>query len=465
MDNIFSILPPIYSYELYVLRYICEYPENIYIIKSSYFDNKDFKVIFNIIKEKHDLQNISKITNTLLFSFITKDKYKYITEIFNTPLVNYEEFKIYCNNLYEHSIKKEILLNVNDFLNTTISQKIDYTQIQELADKIFYSTIQLNQDDNSLKPFEILVKDYEKIIEYREKGIGKKTYGFSSIDNLIIRPASPGEMTTIFGMKGSGKSLFVKCMEMTLVNKGIPVISFNLEMTEESNLDRLLSIETNLSLQDILQLDQNNENKNIILQKLQEQKQKKNYLYYAEPILTLNELDLYIYKAKQFFKEQNVLPEDGYCIVTIDLTEQIEELNGKAGTELKPGVNKLLQIAKKHNIHIINVLQSNENIFRAGKMFSDPDQCDSFTLQPEHVEGGSVYAARSRIVMAINRPLLLKKRFFPSRNEEWDLEIDKLIVRIVKQNDSPKLGQAIFVFGDNSFRLYPCKNIEITTKE
>lgn len=464
MDTIFSLLPDIYTYELYVLRYICEYPETIYTVQEKYFNNKDLQHIYSIFKEKYTLQKLEKITQSVLQTFIQKDKYHYITEIFSKDTITYEEFKLYCNILYEHSIKKEILINVNEFLNTTLSPKTDYKHIQTLADKILYSTIQLNQETNVLKSFEVLAQDYITILQNRERGIGKKTYGFSSIDTLLVRPASPGEMTTIFGMKGSGKSLFVKCIEMMLVNKGIPVISFNLEMTEESNLDRLLSIETNLSLQDILQL-QCEEHKQEILNKLEIQKNKKNYLYYSEPTLTLQELDLYIYKAKQFFREQNVLPEDEYCVVTIDLTEQIEELNGKAGTELKPGVNKLLQIAKKHNIHIINVLQSNENIFRAGKMFTSPEQCDMFTLQPEHVEGGSVYSARSRIVMAINRPLLLKKRFFPSRNEEWDLEIDKLIVRIVKQNDSPKLGQAIFVFGDNSFRLYPYKDIEIKTKE
>ena len=154
-------------------------------------------------------------------------------------------------------------------------------------------------------------------------------------------------------------------------------------------------------------------------------------------------------------KDAGVLPEDEYCIIVTDLTEQIEELSGKAGTELKPGVNKLLQLFKKHNSHGINVLQSNENIFRGGRTFSTSEACESFSLQPEMVEGGSVYAARSRIVMAVNRPLLLKRRYFPDRVDEWDLETDKLFVNVVKQNDAPRLERTAFVFGDNSFKLYP----------
>jgi hypothetical protein len=73
------------------------------------------------------------------------------------------------------------------------------------------------------------------------------------------------------------------------------------------------------------------------------------------------------------------------------------------------------------------------------------------------VEGGSVYAARSRIVIAVNRPLTLKRRYFPQRESEWNLETDCIWVNICKQNDSPYLSRTPFIFGENSFKLFPYK--------
>ena len=170
--------------------------------------------------------------------------------------------------------------------------------------------------------------------------------------------------------------------------------------------------------------------------------------------MSLVQLDSFLSKCKQKFREAGVLPEDEYMFVTSDLTEQIEELSGKSGTDLKEGINNLLKLCKKHNCHKLNILQSNENLFRSGKMFSQPESCDFFTLQPEMIEGGAVYAARSRVVIAVNRPLLLKRRFFPDREEEWDIEEDILYLNIVKMNDG-KLSRTSFVFSGDSFRLVP----------
>jgi hypothetical protein len=244
-----------------------------------------------------------------------------------------------------------------------------------------------------------------------------------------------------------------------LVNSNVPVISINLEMTEESNMDRKISVATNYSLEQLLDYEflQSEENIKFIEESLLSLEERKNYIYYSEPEMSLDQLDKLLYRSKQYFADHHILPKDEYMFITSDLTEQIEELSGKAGTDLKPGVNKLLQLAKKYKSHKLNILQSNENHFRAGKNFSTPEAIDNFSLQPEMVEGGSVYAARSRCVLAVNRPLTLKRRFFPDREDEWNLENDILFCNVVKQNDSQFLSRAPFVFSDSSFRLIPYK--------
>ena len=93
---------------------------------------------------------------------------------------------------------------------------------------------------------------------------------------------------------------------------------------------------------------------------------------------------------------------------------------------------------------------------RGGKRFNTPEQCDNFTLQYEDIFGGSSYAARARVTFAVNRPMMLKRRFMPQRSEEWDLEEDIMWINLVKENDGDgKLGRVPFVFPDHAFRVIP----------
>jgi replicative DNA helicase len=457
MSDFSKFIPSVEEDEKHLLAYIIKNPSEHYIIDKNSFTVNNTKLLYETITDCYLNLEIKNFDRRVIQKYCPSIPLDYINSILEINNFDDKVIKSFTKNIKDYDVKKQIIKTVEKFLTeTTARGELHYDTIRTLADNILYNSIKLD-DDKTVRTNVDLVESYKETLKKRESGQSKRSYGYNVIDKMLIRPAAAGEMTTLFGIKGSGKSLICKGMENILVNKGACVISVNLEMIEESNMDRFVSMETNLSLEDLLSDNKSEEMKRVIQEALELRETKLNYAYYAEPIITLNELDAYIYKCKQKFKEAGVLPEDGYCFITIDLTEQIEELSGKAGTELKPGVNRLLQICKKHNCHVVNVLQANENIFRGGKSFSDPDSCDNFSLQPEMVEGGSVYAARSRIVMAVNRPLSLKRRFFPNREEEWDICTDLIYVNIVKQNDSPFLSKTSFAFGDSSFRLFPYK--------
>ncbi len=460
MSTFEKFIPSIEEDEKYFLAYIIKNPQESNLLSAT--DLKSFKArqFYNTIYKLYTEDNISQYDINLIQRNNIKLESDYIEAVFRIRLKDREYLNHCVKNIKDYDIKLNIGNVIEKFLTQiTDNGNLNYETVRQLANDILQSTTRLD-DDSVLRTYDKLTASYRDTLRKRAEGLSKKSYGFKSIDRLIIRPSSAGEMTTLFGMKGSGKSLLVKCIENMLVNSNIPVISINLEMTEESNMDRKISVATNYSLRELLDPEFLNSEDNIkfIEESLERLNEKKNYIYYGESEITLNELDSVLTKAKQYFKDNGVLPVDEYMFVTIDLSEQIEELSGKAGTELKPGVNRLLQLAKKHKCHILNVLQSNENLFRAGKMFSTPESIDNFSLQPEMVEGGSVYAARSRVVFAVNRPLLLKRRFFPQREEEWNIETDLLWLNCVKQNDSNgTLGRTPFCFGDSSFRLIPYK--------
>ena len=179
-----------------------------------------------------------------------------------------------------------------------------------------------------------------------------------------------------------------------------------------------------------------------------------NYLYYAEPDLTLNQFDGLLYKSKQIFRNIKILPEDEYIFVTVDLLTMIREFSEyESAISLEKAMNKFHSIVRKHNCHAYVLLQANENKLRSGRMFTNPNELDRYKVGLEDIKNAAVFAERCRVIKTLTRPLQMKKRFFPEQNELWNLETDFVNLNIVKQNDGDE-GYCKFVFNKN-FRIYP----------
>jgi len=424
-----------------------EYPKEYF---TDFLCNTIFTTIQSCITESLPV-NLEMISDRIIEPSITKG---IIQEVIETEYV--EENIVYIKEkLRLGHVKQNICTDLDGVAKYTLdTEDFNIGQVREFARKILEGTYDLERNDSSYTA-EQLMEHYESILDKRAKGERRRSMGFDNLDRLLKRPGQGGEMFVIVGAKGSGKSVLLKGMENSLLNSKTCVVSFNIEMMAESNGDRLISMRTGLSLDDLLEQDKPEETQRKIKRAVAHFKTYKNYWYYKEPSLTLDEFESQIHKAKKHFKNLGVLPEDEYMVVTFDTLDMLEELSSaKNAYEIKKVVNRIHAIYRRHNFCFIPLLQSNENVIRGGKRFKKPEDCEDFTLQPEDVEGGASYSARARGVFAINRPMILKKRFFPDRKEEFDLETDVMYVNLVKHNDGD-LGRCAFVFNENSFRLEP----------
>lgn len=428
------------------------------------FDSLESLIYKNLIKIKSKNLNINE---DILYDYVSaqkKDiKKEELTEYFSVRRNEFENINYIIEKIKDFKIKNSLLNNIEfsvgkilsknlltkedlvdlsiDFHNTTFTQPLDILD----KDKIFYD-------------YEELGKRYKVVLDKRKEGKWKKSLGFPELNNNITRPGAPGEMTALVGRKGSGKSIFAKCMQNYLISQNSCVISFDLEMEEESCYDRILCIRTGYSLDELINSEKNLNIDKKIDEEIKKLGKFKNYLNYPNPVLSLKELDFYLYQAKKIFKNNKVLPEDEYLICFFDLTDMIEDFDGADPLKIKRNLNKLHRIARNHRCHFVLLLQANENKFRDGQIFKKPEDLDYYHLTLEDIEGGAAYGARCRVVLSLNRPLQLKKQFFSARMEEWNLELDVINVNCVKQNDG-KLFFTQFGF-DNNFRIYPLSNIK-----
>lgn len=452
-----------YDNELKIISFLMKNPIQVYNFISEYFMYPDTKDLYNgirTLKEKNlDIDNQTLVT-------VIK------SEINPRTLVSYEKVqKIDLAFTEFRNMPFSIQLLKDDYIKVTTSKTLFREVLNTVSNRTtlnvdkLLSTCQAivnnltNLKDNSenvLLTSDLFSEMYLKLIEKRLQGELIRSLGHQSLDEVILRPAGAGELTYVAGESGSGKSIFVQDMEHRLLKKKICVVKLSIEMDYESSFDRHLSLTEGYNVRD-LQLKTSPSPR--FIERLKRSATNlvnyKNYIFSRSPDIRLDKLDSLIINAKQKFSDLGVLPEDGYMFIVIDLINMLRGW-GEKPQEIETCNNELLRIAKRNNVHILGVLQTNENSLRSGKQtFKKPEELDHYKLTLKDIKNASAYKERARVVLIINRPLLQKKRFFPEMNEIWESELDIINCSIAKQNegDIPML-RFVYDYKD-SYKITP----------
>lgn len=449
-------LPPFHNIanEQAILAYLMRNPSRSSEYQVEHFLHPLTKAIFRgIVRLYH--QKINFDLDSLVICCKEEGKkieYATLRDIYD-GYENFDNINFFKVTLENDYLKHHINTNVLEDILTESTQKdfLRFEKIKVFAEDLLLKVSHIGSQVNLLTT-EDLMNKHVQLIDLRDKGVTQRSLGFRILDEKCTRPAAPGEVTITFGMKGFGKSAFVKSIENNLINKGVCVVSFNLEMTEESTVDRLLCMRENLDLKAIQQPNMGPRLKARVLDGLRRLAELKNYLYCPEETFNMDMLNAYIYKAKDHFRRAGVLPEDEYMVITIDLLEMMTDFGKKTPEDITEAMDKLHRIVKRHKVHVIGVVQANENKLRAGgKMFKNPEELNYYKLGLSDIYGGSAYAARARVVISLHRPVFMKRQFFPEQEEIWKLEPDVLNVHVIKQNDGD-LAFMQLLYGDN-FRI------------
>lgn len=452
-----------YDNELKIISFLIKNPSQLYGIIPEYFiypDTKDIYTGLKLLKEK-DLEFDVQTVVTLIKS-----------EINNNTIVTYEKlhkintaFHEYRNMPFSFQLLKDDYIKVTtsktlfrEVLNTVSNRTtLNVDKLLTTCQTIVNTLTNIKENsDNVLLTSDLFSEMYLKLIEKRLQGESVRSLGHQSLDEVILRPAGAGEITYVAGESGSGKSIFVQDIEHRLIKKKICVVKLSIEMDYESSFDRHLSLTEGYNVRD-LQLKSSPSPRFIerLRRSASNLREYKNYIFSRSPDIRLDKLDSLIISAKQKFTELGVLPDDGYMFIVIDLINMLRGW-GEKPQEIETCNNELLRIAKRNNVHILGVLQTNENSLRSGKQtFKKPEELDHYKLSLKDIKNASAYKERARVVLIINRPLLQKKRFFPEMNEIWESELDIINCSVAKQNegDIPML-RFVYDYKD-SYKITP----------
>ena len=231
----------------------------------------------------------------------------------------------------------------------------------------------------------------------------------------------------------------------------------------------LTSIRSGLSIGELFSPNKDRRVETIISKTWEHLAEKKNYIRHTK-LINLDELDSLLSFYDMKFREMGVYPErNGYKVAGFDLLEQVQEFIEATPIQVKAAMIRLSDILKKHNTHGVALLQANESLFRnSSSIIRNINDLDYYFPKLSTVYNGSAFAEKSRRVVSLHRPRVLKLQYFPDRKEEIELDPDYLHCNIIKTNLDKQAYFSYICYFEQSMRVYPIKDEDIlknTTKE
>jgi replicative DNA helicase len=445
--------------EIKVVSYLMRNLEDILGLSSDHFLDKKNKAIFQGIVElnhkklEFDIQTLATLTS----KFLPEIQYTDIDRIY-TGVQDFKNISFCKALLKENFIKYKVSLEIikKIYNDTTAKSKLNLRTLRSFADDLSYNLNLIESGDNLITA-ELIPDMYKQIIQDRLSDSRIRTLGYHSLDQMILRPAAPGEITILGGDKGSGKSIMTQAIENNLIDKKVCVLKLSLEMKFESSIDRMLCLREGFRIEDLQFKNKVRDQRQIsrIDKSLDAIGKLDNYIFSEESTINFNDLEAMIVKSKQHFKHKKRLPPDDYMVVFIDLLSMLIDFAEMTPTVIERCMNSLHRIAKRHGVHIFGVVQTSENKVRSNKQPTKPEELDYFKLGLEDIKNGSAYAERARVVMILNRPLNMKKKFFPEMSDMWKTALDPILLNICKQNEGD-IGQISFSYSPTEgYKIVP----------
>lgn len=273
---------------------------------------------------------------------------------------------------------------------------------------------------------------YEKELDEREEGL-QIASGDLLLDRALVRGLAGGQIITIAGATGNGKSLYMLNLMNGFMDLGIPAIYITLEMDMISTLDRLSALRTQTPIKDWYDPQQIVN----LRRKLQAERKKMEGMTSVEivedPSLSLADVSSIISE----FRSKHQIPLKQRIIVGIDLVTQLKDFaTGQRGYSLannyELAVNLQHAISKTHNICFLNAVQFN----RDADSVDLQEISDLRKTRPSlnNIKNSHAIAERSRVVLSTWRPYYYATRYLTHLEDELDTMEDIMYVQVLKQS-------------------------------
>ena len=346
----------------------------------------------------------------------------------------------------KYTIEQHLLKDA--LIETSKKGELDVEKIKRLIEGLNEGLELIQGKESILMTPKKMMDVYQTALYGRMKGSHTFGSGDHHLDKLLTVGFAPGQMTTIFGATGVGKSAYVLNLVNRQMNKRIPSLYVSMEMDTVATSDRLVAMKNRIPLS-VFYPDENGMIPEFIFEVLEKERAlfeaNDKFLFVERPDLNLTDIELLIKEAKRRTKSD-------YLVVTIDLLTMLEEFSGEDAKGYEDAMNQLHRIAKRQRVHIVNVVQANRSTDNV-KIYQARDVN---RLRPtiNTIKNSHAIAERSRIVLSVFRPKYYISRLLP---EDPELEVmeDTMEVATLKQSQGQVGNIAHYLFDSETFLCIP----------
>lgn len=447
----------IHTAEIQFLKHLLDNPYNLDACEKSFFITDIAYDLFQAMKSLYSRE--IPLTDEHVYSELVKSQ-PHVEKTLFTKIheVNTEDddksFEFYHKRVQEEFYKAHLTENIIPQSLSNLSKKgeINVEAIEDLMEHL--------EDARAIALGEGKLKSYtgkEAIQHYRDHvedsvyNPDKYATGDYYLDEAGVEFLE-GEMTMIFSNSGSGKSTLVQNILEGRMLHGMPFSWYITEMGMVSTMNRV-SASTSGFTKNVFKPKEidgeyvvNDEALKHLNKMIRKYGSKNSWTLVPcnDQVLTLDALDedIPVQKKKLGLKKKDPM------LICIDLLSMIPELNGEPKT-IEAGINRLAFIIKKHNVHLLGVIQAKE---KRGHNITVKKLNDALKYRPvlEDIKNSSAFTERSRTILMSFRPMNIINKFDNLKDDPLvDLVEDVMYLTMLKANNDQE-GKMLYYHFDGA---------------
>ena len=328
--------------------------------------------------------------------YVDEDSLQSIMET-NYQLEKFDSYKKELSNKYLIQKFKDLNYDLN---SDNVSDDEKLRLIEDNFDN--FKKNQSANSENEGKTFSELVREHEKVIEKRAKGV-KNSIGDFMFDRIMPNPSAG--ISILAGFSGSMKSTMCTHLAKVRIAKRMPTLFLNSELSLESYVDILTSSMIDEPIEDIMGM--NNDDDHIDYDKIIEKldfiadhyADKTKFLMYPRSIAYIKDLKPFILDARKRFE----MKDDELIVFFIDLLSMLGDFQKEANLQnaIMKGLNTLNAIALETNCLIFGTTQLRKIESMQIKKLED---LNKFRVSGSQIKDSSEFYGRARYVFNIINP-------------------------------------------------------------
>jgi replicative DNA helicase len=439
--------------EQQILRFCFDHPEKIIEIKDNYFLSSEGKALYDTILALYR-DNISLSDDNIVSLGGRKHEGINFELLKSIRSAEYDDsawkhyLSILRSSFAQDKIQSKILKDA--LIISTLKNGLEVDKMQDIIYELQECVNLASGQGNEVKTLREMFDSYQNTLSKRMNGSAFFDTGCVLLNSALPAGFPPGEITTIFGSTGIGKSTYSLYLINRMVNKHIPCFYVSLEMSEISTMDRWMASRLRIPFHALYSksgvIDES------VIERVREERYKleransNRFVFIDETRVSASSLEKMINQVK-------IKMRTDYMVVFADLATMLEDFREGTPIAYEQSMNSLHQMAKRTGVHLVLVVQATQKSLE-NKRPVTIEGLKVFRPTLADIKNSGAIAERSRQVLGVYREHYYAAKFFPEDPLVQE-EDDVLEVSVLKCSNSEVGRRLKYLYAGAMFRLFP----------